>query len=137
MTRLTDDEIKAARELEQAATPGPWETADRHRTVGIFVWRRGEDQPGGTPGSGYVRVARNVASAPDAAFIAAARTLVPRLLAEVTERRAADLKPEEVESLEVLLRWFDDDLDVCDSEHVAEAGADVVRRLLAAHGARQ
>lgn len=63
--------------------------------------------------------------------------VVDEVLAEERElqrRRAADLKPEEVEALEVLLRWFDD-LENGDAEESAEAGADVIRKLLAAHGA--
>lgn len=67
---MTDDEIKAARALCDAATPAPWrispaaKTTDREPRIWVTV------------GMG------------NAAFIAAARELVPRLLDEVERLRA-------------------------------------------------
>jgi hypothetical protein len=82
---MTDIDIDAARALCDAATPGPWVwfgdlsignmylSAGRKREV---LW------PSGMHTEGYLDVAPE-----DAAFIAAARDLVPALLAEVERLR--------------------------------------------------
>lgn len=71
---MTDEEIAKARALCEAATPGPWTaeygTSDRAPTI------NGPARPGVAGFPVPVRVASNQ----DAAFIAAARTLVPVLL---------------------------------------------------------
>lgn len=72
MTPLTPEEIATLVELERAATPGPWLRENGSLCV----------EDGRTPsGIGYEHSAR------DAAFIVAARNLVPRLLAEREEMR--------------------------------------------------
>ena len=78
---MDDDQIKAARALCEAATSGPWSaedgTADRAPTI------NGPARPGvaGFP------VPMRVASNQDAAFIAAARTLLPAALDEIEKAR--------------------------------------------------
>jgi len=68
---MTDDEIKRARELCAAATPGPWKrslgqlSVDLHDSAFSF------------------RTMVRCDSESDAAFIAAARTLLPKALDEV------------------------------------------------------
>lgn len=78
---MTDEEIAKARALCEAATPGPWTaeygTSDRAPTI------NGPARPGVAGFPVPVRVASNQ----DAAFIAAARTLVPALLEELESAR--------------------------------------------------
>lgn len=75
---MTDDEIKKARELCAAATPGPWE--ERYVTLesGFHAL--------GPPCYGSRGFTKQMPA--DAAFIAAARDLVPRLLDTVDGLRA-------------------------------------------------
>lgn len=82
-TPLTDAELGEARRLEEAATPGPWEVADPAygaRDLGMFVQG---------PNLRFVAATREHPNCPEnAQFIAASRTLVPRLLATIAERDA-------------------------------------------------
>ena len=84
---MTREELAAIKALADAATPGPWSyttvkpyaTAPASESV---AYVSPEMMFGDSVGGGYVdRVA-------DAAFIAAARTAVPALLAEVERLRA-------------------------------------------------
>ena len=66
---MTDADLKAAAELADKATPGPWE-------------HRGDEITATHPdGSGWS--VGHTLDSEDAAFIAASRTLIPQLLAEV------------------------------------------------------
>jgi len=98
---MTDIDIDAARALCDAATPGPWVwfgdlsigdvylSAGRKREV---LW------PSGMHTEGYLDVAPE-----DAAFIAAARDLVPALLAEVERLRdPAIATPRELSALRAM-----------------------------------
>lgn len=79
MTPLTAEEIAELRRLEEGSTPSPW-NLDVAGCL-LFVW---EPHPGG-------RTQRHVLTASaleDAAFVAAARDAVPRLLAEVERSRS-------------------------------------------------
>jgi hypothetical protein len=73
---MTDAEIAAAYALVNATTPGPWRNGHDPSHF---------DAPEVTDGSTF---AYYVANAGDAAFIAASRTLVPQLIAEVEQLRA-------------------------------------------------
>lgn len=89
---LTDDELAAARALVDSATPGPWSRRwEPHgRYGGGDDWHIDSDAPGGgcvSCGLADGPEAEYPQSAADAAFIAASRTLVPRLLAEIDRLR--------------------------------------------------
>lgn len=115
MTGFSNEEIQAARALVEAATPGPWEAmqpwAEREPEISDtwWVWRTDAkpyyggvlevctDDEGGSPvklvpggiGTAEITDGRNYAQEKaDAEFIAAARTLVPRLLDALEEARA-------------------------------------------------
>ena len=88
---MTEQELNEARALEQAATPGPWEVAGPWPKLSVYVDNDPDDSMApievcetwanyGVPPSDRARA--------DAAFIAASRTLVPRLIAEVDRLRA-------------------------------------------------
>ena len=83
---LTDEELSDFEALAQAATPGPW-VAMIEGPGGAgdsMIWL-------GTVGSGpdmYVHHGDKIAPRVDIEFIGAARNHVPRLLAELRERRA-------------------------------------------------
>jgi hypothetical protein len=74
-------DLGALRELCEKATPGPWEARlDRYDPVIVSAgsnWPRGDDEAHATA---YVPA--------DAVFVAAARSAVPALLAEVERLRA-------------------------------------------------
>lgn len=71
--------LQEIKEREQAATPGTWEYAD----VAGEIWSAdGNTVIGGTEGEGIS------VSKPDAAFITAARTDIPALIAEVERLQA-------------------------------------------------
>lgn len=75
MTPLSTEEIEEARKLEGLATPGPWD----NDTAPFMVTNRDYD-------------VAHAESPIDARFIAAARTLVPRLLATVDVLTAEERK---------------------------------------------
>ena len=77
---MTSEELAAIKALADAATPGPW------------VWEEGEepDSMSGAVGGRIIRTDMGYygPEAADRAFIAAGRTAVPALLAEVERLRA-------------------------------------------------
>jgi hypothetical protein len=80
---VTDDELKAFEALAEAATPGPWDTN------GYYIER--EEAPGGEferllYNGGRDDTYCNMTEA-DFAFVAAARSAVPALVAEVRRQR--------------------------------------------------
>lgn len=80
---MTDDELAAIEARAAAATPGPWRPGPRTGDVGGgFVYRG--DERSGRQVARTMSVLRGHA---DAAFIAAARTAVPALIAEVRRQR--------------------------------------------------
>ena len=81
MERLTDAEIAGLERLEKAATPGPW-CEDPEGAPPWFIMA-------GDP-SIDVPCVGEINTTADMEFIINARRLVPRLLAELRERRAAD-----------------------------------------------
>lgn len=114
---LTDKELAEARALEQAATPGPWESAGPWPHVTVYVAQEGD-----ADAICAVWNATNLGAPPpgeaqaDAKFIAATRTLVPRLLATVDHLRAeadkvADHHAASVESYAQALARRDCDVD--------------------------
>lgn len=80
---ITDDEIKSARALCDAATPGPWKHVRGPAARDVLYDANGRELLF-TSNEYY---ARADLEENDAAFIAAARTLVPRLLDEVEQAR--------------------------------------------------
>jgi hypothetical protein len=88
---MTDDRLAELERLCAAATPGPWEVdADRRLALGVASVRCVH---GTRPTVAHVDAhLREMDEA--AAFVAAARTAVPELIAEVRRLRAeaADLK---------------------------------------------
>lgn len=93
--KLLLDEWKA---MSAAATPGPWSAADEHGAN--CLWCVSQMRPGFeemSPTEGYVGDVAEVGdSEADATFIAASRTLVPRLIAAV-EAVLEEHRPVEVE----------------------------------------
>ena len=85
-TPLTDAELAAIEARAEAATPGPWTSAYHH---GSPYKRQELRMLFGGHGGALVRGARDYAvlTAPDAHFVAAARTDIPRLVAEVRRLR--------------------------------------------------
>jgi hypothetical protein len=127
--RIGEVEIDAARALCAAALPGPWRScgADRGGCVCRLVWSIPADVTVATASVDYEPGRQDVD------FIAAARTLVPQLLDEVTERRAADLDADDLRSIAdtvTELRANAADWDPGEAE-------DAIRpllKILAAHG---
>jgi hypothetical protein len=96
---LTDDALDAAMELCEQATPGPWFMGDvgYARMIprpGLVVCADDDDE------TTVCRVEYEREA--DAAFIAAARTLFPRLISEVRRGRDREAQLED---------WFDSRLD--------------------------
>lgn len=118
---MDEDELRAAKALVDSATPGPWrqDGDDRvcngrcgdpvayhegsccdHRGVGCYMEHHRD----------CITVARTEDSpADDAAFIAASRTLVPRLLDEV-DRLLARVRELEHRRADDHVAWTDDDI---------------------------
>ena len=86
---ITDDEIKAARALCEAATPGPWTARFDEYVIGDNVSARVSIRNDDGAWVDSERTIVNESMRGDAAFIAAARTLVPRLLDEDERLKAA------------------------------------------------
>ena len=95
---ITDSDLQAWQQACDAATPEPWELWDNrgiqcrepvHWTFGPGGWRPDKWRDVGDPLSGYSNQGVNInglngVRAPeDCAFIATARTAMPRLIAEV------------------------------------------------------
>ena len=91
---ITDDEIKAARALCEAATPGPWTARFDEYVIGDNVSARVSIRNDDGAWVDSERTIVNESMRGDAAFIAASRTLVPRLLDEVERLKAAQVKHE-------------------------------------------
>lgn len=91
--QMTEQEIEEARALADAATPGPWKTPAGTRlqgAVSAFVDGH-ERQVASIDGQAPMfdmRAEPVAVQTANAAFIAASRSLVPSLLAEVTRLRA-------------------------------------------------
>ena len=77
---LTAEELAEIEKRTDAATPGPWETTDTHGDWKFTVVRRGR------VGSDCQDI--RAGNEPDASFIAASRTDIPRLLATIRADRA-------------------------------------------------
>lgn len=90
---MTEEELAALEALTEAATAGPWEWND-HDLHAVSV---ANDDPW-DPASGQKIIVTDSGAYPpekdDAAFIAAARTAVPALIAEVRRLRAVEAKYE-------------------------------------------
>lgn len=84
LTPMPDDELAAVRAREAAATPGPWCTDDWEIYQGVD-YEAGAEWIGETCRA----VGRSQEDRANAAFIAAARTDIPVLLAEVARLRRA------------------------------------------------
>lgn len=93
---MTDDELKAARKLCEQATPGPWEVGEDERecaaTLRVRPCRINSEPE--APVDVIIPFGRAFS---DARFIAASRTWVPQLLAEVARLRRA-LKAERAQT---------------------------------------
>lgn len=87
---MTDDEIKRAKELCEAATAGPWRAANGTGSASVVC------EAVGVHCAIYINVRTCEVDEcvrrwqADARFIAAARTLVPRLIAEVERLRRTE-----------------------------------------------
>jgi hypothetical protein len=85
---MTDEELRAAKALCDAATRGPWQWCEEYGSVALRSLTVGPYQsvaiaePCGTQNSSVLL------DDADAQFIAASRSLVPRLIAEVERLRA-------------------------------------------------
>lgn len=93
---MTEDDLKAARKLCEQATPGPWEVGEDERECAATLRVRPchiNSEPG-APVDVIIPFGRALS---DARFIAASRTWVPQLLAEVERLRRA-LKSERAQS---------------------------------------
>lgn len=94
-TELTDDELDRLQALCDVATEGPWEFAretdmsvsrpqDPSGCATVVVWGRNWDAESYDPGS-----VSGIAASADGDFIAASRTALPLLIAEVRRLRGA------------------------------------------------
>jgi hypothetical protein len=149
---LTPAEVAAAWELCSAATPGPWEAIQEVELEGGKLSKTSEWQVAAYPPDGSVR---GIASARhteqqadfgrddaplnegpvglrehDAAFIAAARTLLPRALAAIEDlARGLDVAEANVERLQAVLKKIADRWprvqaeDRCASQDLYDGGA--------------
>lgn len=82
---MTDVELAELERLADAATPGPWEAnSDHHNNVYVDAMNQGE------LGLKVQLLDLNMqGNEEDAAFIAASRTAIPALLADLREARAS------------------------------------------------
>ena len=92
---MSDDELAAIEARANAATLGPWRVLRQKKKTAINPWWRLciETPIKHGPGAWVARISNDLV--PDAEFIAAARTDVPALLAEVRrlQRAIRRLKP--------------------------------------------
>jgi len=79
---MTDDELTALERLANDATPGPWEVVDY-----CYDPRNGRARVLGVPSHGARPILSDGAWKTDCHFIAASRTAVPALIAEVRRLR--------------------------------------------------
>lgn len=96
--------VERVKELDRAATPGPWQPEPRDMAES-GEWRVRIGSDGGNDGV-YVAHALGKSNKPNAAFIAESRTLLPVLAAEV-ERQAG-----EIERLRAVIHWMN--TNACD-----------------------
>lgn len=80
---MKNDELQRLKKLCDAATPGPWEVSRDDRTVAYNV----EDSWGRQNWQATNRWYKNGTVEDDAAFISAARSAVPALIAEIERLR--------------------------------------------------
>lgn len=80
---MTHEELQACRERAEAATPGPWEVSRRDDVMGGFDYFVEAGPLCVAVAAEDARPTRGMGAKRDAAFIAAAREDVPRLLATV------------------------------------------------------
>lgn len=78
---ITTDKLKAWKELSEKATPGPWIFERVSHEPDYFTYERNDD-------TGYISICENdynerMKAKFDSDFIAASRTAVPELIAEV------------------------------------------------------
>lgn len=118
---MTDAELAEAEKLCEHATPGPWRWGDWRTTFGLIesefrLTLEHNKTHGADPspvhrnrGDGCLLVmhADEPPSTADATFIAAARALVPRLLAELARLKAAEssMRP----TYAAAVRWYQSD----------------------------
>ena len=105
---ITDDEIKAARALCEAATPGPWTARFDEYVIGDNVSARVSIRNDDGAWVDSERTIVNESMRGDAAFIAASRTLVPRLLDEVERLKAALAEAVELAGEAIVQHGHDD-----------------------------
>lgn len=85
---MTDTRLAEICNAEQAASPGPWETAAMNAIPGSYLY--GPRQPPEEVPAGLMKCQPPISLCfKDAAFVALARSAIPELLAEVDRLRAA------------------------------------------------
>jgi hypothetical protein len=85
---MTTEELQACRDRAEAATPGPWEMSRRDDVMGGFDYFVEAGPLCVAVAAEDARPTRGMGAKRDAAFIAHARTDVPRLLATVDHAEA-------------------------------------------------
>jgi len=86
---MTDEDLRAAKALCEAATRGPWQWREEYGSVALHSLTVGPFQSVAMAESCGTQNSSIMVDDPDAAFIADARTLVPQLIAEVERLREA------------------------------------------------
>ncbi len=114
---MTSDELNALDALCAAATPGPWSSASQREDGATFDWYWVEAPTNGNVTSDHLDM-------DDATFIAAARTALPALIAEV--RRLRDM----VADLTTWRDRHDDVKQACQRAEAAEADRNRLRAAL-------
>lgn len=113
MNSMTQQELEEIKQAEQAATPGPWEYDLEEGEIYALNERgcqvRYVVDDGGTGTGCCISIA-------DAAFIALARTAVPRLLTEVTRLQSAlEAEKKRTEAAVSFLNRMAEDPHWCDA----------------------
>jgi len=119
VTALTPAQLAEAEALCAAATKGPWAPEPRDM-IEDGDWRVRIGSNGGNHGV-YVAHALGKANKPNAAFIAASRTLVPALISHARQAEARAVAAEgEVERLRAALRQLE---QLAQAQGVADGNA--------------